>query len=256
MKKFIKAALGINGNGYARPLYLHLRSKLFSSSLEQLANIHGSDKKFGHNYIPLYERFFRPLRKQVKSILEIGIGGYDDPKSGGESLRIWKYYFMHAQVFGLDIYEKSFPKEARIHTFQGSQTDAEILSTIHGKAGDFDIIIDDGSHRSPHVIESFGLLFPMLKEGGLYVVEDTQTSYWPQYEGAGIESNESSTTSNFFKQLTDGLNHAEFLIPDYKPTITDLQITGIYFAHNIIVVEKGANNQPSNLVSNGKLLAH
>ncbi len=256
MKDFLKTLLGIREKGWARPIYLHLRSKLVSSDLSKLADIHGSDKKFGHNYIPLYERFFLPVRKKTRSFLEIGIGGYDNPNHGGESLRIWKYFFPNAQIFGLDIYEKSLPKDDRIHMFQGSQTNADTLDSIHQKAGDFDIIIDDGSHRSPHVIKTFELLFPMLKVGGHYVIEDTQTSYWPQYDGAHPANKEASTTCNFFKELTDGLNHAEFLVSDYEPSMTELNISGIYFAHNLIVVEKGHNDQPSNLVSNGKLLDH
>ena len=256
MKTVVKHILGIHEGGCARPLYLHLRSKLFAADLEKLAEIHGSDKKFGHNYIPLYERFFLPIRKTTRSLLEIGIGGYDNPNHGGESLRIWKYYFPNAQIFGLDVYEKKLPKDDRIHMFQGSQTNAEILDSIHQKAGDFDIIIDDGSHRSPHVIKTFELLFPMLKAGGRYVIEDTQTSYWPQYEGADPANRETPTTCNYFKGLTDGLNHAEFLIPNYEPSVTERTITGIYFAHNLIVIEKGKNDQPSNFVSDGKLLDH
>ena len=256
MKNAVKQILRIHEGGWARPSYLHLRSKLFAANLEKLAGIHGSDKKFGHNYIPLYERFLQPIRKKTRSMLEIGIGGYDNPEHGGESLRIWKYYFPNAQIFGLDIYEKRLPKIDRVHIFQGSQTDAEVLDSIHKQAGDFDVIIDDGSHRSPHVIATFELLFPKLKEGGCYVVEDTQTSYWPQYEGSGLENKDASTTCNYFKELTDGLNHAEFLIPGRESSALERTITGIYFAHNLIVIEKGRNDHPSNLVEDGKLLDH
>ena len=248
--------LGIQEGGWARPLYLHLRSQCFSDDLGKLSDIHGSDKKFGHNYIPLYERFFQSIRKKAHSLLEIGIGGYDDPNLGGESLRIWKYYFPNAEIFGLDIHEKRLPKQNRIHIFQGSQTDADVLDSIHKQSGDFDVIIDDGSHRSPHIIKTFGLLFPLLKEGGLYVIEDTQTSYWPQYDGANPEDKSVQTTCNYFKELTDGLNHAEFQIPGYETTVMERTITGMYFAHNMIVIEKGRNDQPSNLVSDGKLLNH
>ena len=96
----------------------------------------------------------------------------------------------------------------------------------------------------------------MLGKGGLYVIEDTQTPYWPQYEGADPASKEAPATCNYFKGLTDGLNHAEFLIQNYEASEMELTITGIYFAHNLIVVEKGSNDQPSNLASNGELLDH
>jgi len=67
---------------------------------------------------------------------------------------------------------------------------------------------------------------------------------------------ETPTTCNYFKELTDGLNHVESLIPDYEANLMELTITGIYFAHNLIVIEKGRNDHPSNLVSNGELLNH
>ena len=96
----------------------------------------------------------------------------------------------------------------------------------------------------------------MLRTGGLYVVEDTQTSYWPQYDGANPEDKSVQTTCNYFKELTDGLNHAEFQIPGYETTVMERTITGMYFAHNMIVIEKGRNDQPSNLVVDGRLLDH
>ena len=70
MKEGIKQVLAINEGGRTRPLYLHLRSRFFAGNLVKLAAIHGDDKKFGHNYIPLYERFFHPIRKGTKTLLE------------------------------------------------------------------------------------------------------------------------------------------------------------------------------------------
>jgi hypothetical protein len=48
----------------------------------------------------------------------------------------------------------------------------------------FDIIIDDGSHVNEHVITTFEYLLPILNNEGLYVIEDTQTAYWPEYGGS------------------------------------------------------------------------
>ena len=53
---------------------------------------------------------------------------------------------------------------------------------------------------------------------------------------------------NFFKNLTDSLNYQEIANPFYKKTIYDSKITSISFYHNIVVVQKGANNKSSNLV--------
>ena len=44
----------------------------------------------------------------------------------------------------------------------------------------FDIIIDDGSHYSPHQQKTLGYLFPKLKAGGLFIIEDLH--YTPKKE--------------------------------------------------------------------------
>jgi len=52
-------------------------------------------------------------------LLEIGIGGYQDPKSGGRSLRMWKKYFPHGQINGIDIMDKRPHNARRIRTSKG-----------------------------------------------------------------------------------------------------------------------------------------
>ena len=108
-----------------------------------------------------------------------------------------------------------------------------------------DIIVDDGSHLNEHVIETFEVLFPLLKDGGIYVVEDTQTSYWPDYGGSSDDLKNANTLMNFFKTLVDGLNHAEFIKPGFDPHYYDKNIVSMHFYHNLIFVCKGRNDEPS-----------
>jgi hypothetical protein len=68
------------------------------------------------------------------------------------------------------------------------------------KYGPFDMIIDDGSHLSPDVIYSFENLFGHVKSGGVYVIEDICTSYWPHYGGGRYKE---GTTIEYFKGKTD-----------------------------------------------------
>ena len=64
----------------------------------------------------------------------------------------------------------------------------------------------------------------MLADGGLYVIEDVQTSYWPQWKGS-LDLDDPTTTMAMVKRLLDGLNHEEFLDDDYEPSYTDLHVT-------------------------------
>jgi hypothetical protein len=120
------------------------------------------------------------------------------------------------------------------------------------ESGRFDIIIDDGSHVNGHVIDTFKFLFPRLKDGGIYVIEDTQTSYWEDYGGDSKNLDNPKTIMNFFKKLTDSLNNQEFIIQDYIQSYYDKKIISIHFYHNIIFIYKGNNNEPSNMVRNNQ----
>jgi len=117
------------------------------------------------------------------------------------------------------------------------------LKEVTTQTGLLDIIIDDGSHLNEHVVPTFKLLFPCLKKGGIYVVEDTHTSYWPSHGGSRAAN--AATTMNFFKNLADGLNYQEFPEKYYTPTLYDTKITGIHFYHNMIFIYKGENNEGS-----------
>src|SRR6185503_3954085 len=118
-------------------------------------------------------------------------------------------------------------------TFRGSQTDADFLRKVVREIEAIDIIIDDGSHYNEHVITTFKLLFPLLNISGIYVVEDTQTSYWPGDEWGGSSNLAAPHTSmSFFKSLIDGLNYEEFTLDDYAPTYLDKHIVGMHFYHN------------------------
>ena len=72
------------------------------------------------------------------------------------------------------------------------------------------MIVDDGGHRMDQIIISFQSLFPFLKKGGLYIIEDLCTSYWSIYGGNGTPENPKAgpkTAIQFFKDLVDDLNY-------------------------------------------------
>ncbi|MBZ4319372.1 class I SAM-dependent methyltransferase [Streptomyces huiliensis] len=211
-------------------------------SLDELAVRFGSDKWGGHWYTPHYDRYFAPLRNDPVTLLEIGIGGYDAPDQGGASLRMWKHYFRRGTVYGLDIYEKHGIAEPRLHPLRGDQGDPAYLEGLAAETGPFDIVIDDGSHLNHHVLTSFGSLFRHLRPGGLYVIEDTQTAYWPGWGGNAADLTDAGTSMGFVKTLLDGLNHQERPeTPGQEPSYTDRHIAAVHVHHNLVVIEKALN---------------
>lgn len=216
--------------------------------LARIVSEFGSDKWGSHWYAPHYQHHFEPLRRKKITLLEIGIGGDEDPLAGGGSLRAWKSYFSRASIVGIDIHDKKAHEAPRIRTYKGSQADAGFLKRVVEQIGAPDVIIDDGSHINEHVITSFEVLFPLLRDGGIYVIEDMQTSYWPTYGGGGKGSAKAPglTLMEFFKDMCDGLNHAEFLNPGYEPSYYDRHVVSMHFYHNLLFIYKGSNNEGSN----------
>jgi hypothetical protein len=225
----------------------HTRGDL-PPDLAELARRHGSDKA-DHGYAPFYEDLFRGRRERPLKILEVGVGGYerqDDPTFGGASLRMWKDYFPNAQIWGLDILDKSGVAEDRITIVRGSQTDEALLRGLHRDHGPFDVVIDDGSHIPALTNETFRILFPLLAADGVYVIEDVATSYWPLW-GGHFRRRARSTTMGLVKGRLDGLNHAELKLPNYRASHLDTSIIEIRARHNVVALLKGENTTPSDL---------
>jgi len=217
-------------------------------SLRQIALEMRTDKEGAHSYADAYERHFAHLRHRAITLLEIGVGGYADPDRGGESLRMWKEFFPQARIVGVDIHDKTSIAEDRITILQGDQSDPAFLDDLAARFGPFDIVVDDGSHICAHVIASFQGLFGHLTDGGIYAIEDLQTSYWPRSYGGSSGPDRSGTSMTFLHALTDGLNHAELDIPGYAPTAFDRSVKSLTFYHNLAFIERGPNLGPSNFL--------
>jgi hypothetical protein len=187
------------------------------------------------------------FRNKPISLLEIGV-------QNGGMLEIWSKYFPKAErLLGCDIDERcrnlSF-EDPRIKVFVGDANAPETLSAIIQDTSVFDIIIDDGSHIVSDVIKSFSLFFPRLRAGGLYVIEDLHTSYWPDY-GGGTDLQ--LTSMGFLKLLADicnndawrnDRNRLNYLVDyeqKYLVSLDDakLYIDEISFADSICIIRKG-----------------
>ena len=201
------------------------------------------------HFLKIYENYFNDFKNKKINILEIGI--YE-----GKSLMIWKSYFPKANIIGIDLRSYNF-KIDRIFTFQGDQTDNKFLQKVSSKFKKFDIIIDDGSHICSHVIKTFGFLFDYLKENGLYICEDLQTTYLPRYGGSRIKLNKKGTSLNFFKTLVDSGNYEAFDRPFFKKSEFNGKIKFVHFFQNLVIIKKGLTNKlqyNNNSGSKNKLL--
>ena len=160
-------------------------------TLTVLANLYGTDKgTIGptpewepHNYTDIYEAYLARFRHSSICILEIGLGVtgaqwettiVQGRNTGGASAKMWYDYFPNAQIYGIDINPCPYLDNDRIKTFVADQGRPEDLEAFIAKTGgiEFDVIIDDGSHRPDHQQICLSSLLKKLKSGGLYVIED------------------------------------------------------------------------------------
>lgn len=166
-------------------------------------------------YFDEYDHILDSYRNKPVRLLEIGI-------QNGGSLEIWSVYFPNAQkLIGCDInpdcallsYE-----DPRIAVAVGNANSDSAEEAILAHAPAFDVIIDDGSHRSSDIVKSFARYFPHLADGGVFIAEDLHCSYWEDYEG-GLFDPFSSIT--FFKRLADVISHEHWGVEKGRTNILD-----------------------------------
>jgi hypothetical protein len=107
-----------------------------------------------------------------------------------------------------------------VHGDQSDDTFWKCFLVDYGK--DWDIIIDDGSHFNSHIIKTFGHLWPVLKAGGFYAIEDLGVSYGsdPYFLQPGYPNH-----MDWLKLKVHEMNHGS-------------EIDSIYFSKELAVIKK------------------
>ena len=101
----------------------------------------------------------------------------------GASLRVWRDCAPR-WVHGLDLRKLPSVRGERLHLWRGDQCDASCWPRWWPPVVAIDLVVDDGAHTSEAQLASFAILWPHVSPGGVYVVEDTCCSYWPEFGGA------------------------------------------------------------------------
>ena len=191
-----------------------------------------------HNYLNKYEFFLKEFKNEPINVLELGV-------FCGSSLNTWADYFTKAQVYGVDIKEecRNYLHD-RCHFILQDLGDERLFKRLYNIEPS--IIIDDASHYTSHQIKALYNLLPMLKTGGIYIIEDLGTNFNlyrnHRYQDAIVSCYE------FCKAITDAVTSGELLnIDKLHPACVPLkaeieflakQVEMISFIHESCIIIK------------------
>ncbi len=200
------------------------------------------------HYLPVYTRELSRFRQEPIRFLEIGV-------FQGGSLPLWKDFFCkESTMVFIDIdpdCEKHEIEDTNVRI--GNQADPRFLEEVVQEFGPFDLILDDGSHISEHQIFSYEFLWPHINNEGLYIVEDTHTSYWPGF-GGGYQN--AASFMEYSKSLVDAM-HSWYTDEDDVFPFNERakELCSIRYYDSIVVIEKLIQNAipQSFFAKNGKI---
>ncbi len=189
------------------------------------------------HYLDVYHRYFERYRGTDVHIVEIGV-------ANGGSLEMWKDYFgPEARIFGVDLHDGHKDLEDEQTTILvGDQSDRSFLRELVRTVPRIDILLDDGGHSMEQQIVTFEEVYPHIEPDGLYVCEDTHTSYWQKYGGGYRKP---GTFNELTKTFIDKL-HA-WHTPESAPPRIDGFVRSTRAMHwydSIVVLEKAPMEHP------------
>ncbi|MEM7801480.1 MAG: class I SAM-dependent methyltransferase [Chloroflexota bacterium] len=217
---------------YIRKARLNDLEKFFEANQGRL--IH----KWTH-YFEIYDRHFSRFKGSDVHVVEFGV-------SQGGSLQMWQNYFgPDAKIFGIDInpHCKQFEDE-QVKIFIGDQEDKGFLNSLAKQIPRIDILIDDGGHSMTQQINTFEALFDKIEPRGIYLCEDTHTSYWAKF-GGGYKRR--GTFLEFSKNFIDYLHAWHSKTKHLSVSTFTKSVHSLHYYDSILVIEKRPMEKPVHL---------
>jgi predicted O-methyltransferase YrrM len=127
-----------------------------------------------HPYTAVYSMLFSQFKHAPIRFAEIGI-------AAGCSAQLWSQYFKHpdTKLHYFDIDENLFAPcqenlcDTRVTTTRMDVSlDGDVKRALTEFSEVYDVILDDSSHIFEHQIRIIHEAFPLLKSGGLLIIED------------------------------------------------------------------------------------
>ena len=218
--------------------YLTKGEEIFFNTAKSMDPV--TDKVTDHMYQIMYGRFLLPYYEQnpTMKMLEIGLG-CDVFYGPGASTAVWKKLFPKADLWEAEsnatCVEKHKDALKGFGILTGNQgKDAVLDSWIQKSGGNFDVVIDDGGHQNCQIWHSFLKLWPTVKPGGLYFIEDLQVGNWPEYKNFTTDTCDNNlVVTEKLKEYIDVMIHY-----DQRKEFAQSDIEFIFCQHEACVVGK------------------
>ncbi len=125
-------------------------------------HINGSDRESNHSYGDTYESLF-PDRDEVELVMEVGV-------ADGSGMLAFRDIFPRATIVGMDIHQTTAHGERIEFHFGDQRSQRDCENAAAGRQ--FDLIVEDATHKLENTLLTLLYLWPFVKPGGLYVVEE------------------------------------------------------------------------------------
>jgi predicted O-methyltransferase YrrM len=148
-----------------------------STELCRIGRAAGTDKSpyntvaHRHPYTAVYSMLFSSLKNKPIRFAEIGV-------AGGASALLWEIYFTHPNA-ELRMFDRDEEFLRRAHKHVGNRftfalMDVSVDGDVFRALGNepYDVILDDSSHDFEHQIRIIKEAWPLLKPGGMLIIED------------------------------------------------------------------------------------
>jgi hypothetical protein len=190
------------------------------------------------HYFEIYHRCFERYRSRSGiKFLEIGV-------QNGGSTHMWREYFSKdARIIGMDIDPacREMEKDG-FEIWIGDQASRDFWTNFKQKHSSLDIILDDGGHTMEQQLVAFQELFPILSDGGIYLCEDTHSSYLSSFQG-GLRRQ-----GTFIEAVKNMIDHLHSWYYQSDEEINNNYLTNYLYSiqvfDSIVVFEKRRKTQP------------
>jgi hypothetical protein len=189
-----------------------------TDELNKIGEYYGTDKQYLHNYYNrFYQKILQPYREKC-DILEIGV-------LDGASLKVWNDFFKEGLIHGIDINNYQSDLD-RVWMFNVDQSNQESIYEFSKNGFMYDVIIDDGSHRMNDVQTTVQILFENVKPGGLFIIEDLQTSLecrMPEKAVFGWGDPSKTTALDMLQSIIDNNPTTDYMTPSWESFLNNIE---------------------------------